>query len=70
MINPIINSDIDEFFHWYLITPMDNGIGYPIRPIIDRLIRTVQNPPEWNSIRSTYNRCINFTNLKVYMDKK
>lgn len=69
MINPI-TSDTDEFLHWYLITPMDNSIGYPLSPIIDRLIRTVQNPPEWNSIHTTYNRCINFINFKSYMDNK
>lgn len=70
MINPITNSDIDEFFHWYLITPMDECLGYPFHPIIDRLHRTVQTPPEWDSIRTTYNRCINLANLKSYMDKK
>lgn len=69
MITQINNSDIDEFSHWYLINPMDNALGYPFHPIINRLIITVQSPPEWNSLRTVYKKCINLTNLKVYLTK-
>lgn len=74
MINPITNSDTDEFFHWYLIIPMNDFIGNPENmlknPVIARLHRTIEIPPELFSLGNIYRRCINLDALKSYIDKK
>lgn len=75
MITQINNSNTDEFLHWYLITAMDDCVGHPFNSIVNnpnaaivsKINATIQSPPEWNSLRSVYNRCINFTNLDVYL---